>query len=56
MSYADDTKIHTSDPNPQVVEEDINRDLANTLHWFQQNGMKANYNCPYELHSERNRR
>ncbi|KAL9964216.1 hypothetical protein ACROYT_G027827 [Oculina patagonica] len=42
MNYADDTKIHTSDPKPQVVEEDINRDLANTLHWFQQNGMKAN--------------
>ena len=42
MNYADDTKIHTADPNPQVVEEDINRDLANTLHWFQQNGMKAN--------------
>ena len=42
MNYADDTKIHTSDPNPQVVEEDINRDLTNTLHWFQQNGMKAN--------------
>ena len=42
MNYADDTKIHTADPNPQVVEEDINRDLANMLHWFQQNGMKAN--------------
>ncbi|KAL9985372.1 hypothetical protein ACROYT_G007767 [Oculina patagonica] len=42
MNYADDTKIHTSDPSPQVVEEDINRDLANTLHWFQQSGMKAN--------------
>ena len=42
MNYADDTKIHTSDPNPQVVEKDINRDLTNMLHWFQQNGMKAN--------------
>ena len=42
MNYADDTEIYTADPNPQVVEEDINRDLVNTLHWFQQNGMKAN--------------
>ena len=42
MNYADDKKIHTADPNPQVVEEDINRDLANTLHWLQQNEMKAN--------------
>ena len=42
MNYADDTEIYTADPNPQVVEEDINRDQVNTLHWFQQNGMKAN--------------
>lgn len=42
MTYAADTKIYTSNPNPQVVEENINRDLANTLHWFQRNGMKAN--------------
>lgn len=42
MNYTDDTKLHTSDPSPEVVENDINMDLANTLHWFQQNGMKAN--------------
>ena len=43
INYADDTKIHkASDPNPHVVEQDINRDLANMLHWFRQNGMKAN--------------
>ena len=42
MNYADETKIHNSDSNPQVFEGDINRDLANTLRWFKQNGMKAN--------------
>ena len=42
MNYADDTKIRTSDPNPQVVKEDINRDLANMPHWFQQKEIKAN--------------
>ena len=24
MNFADDTKIHTADPNPQVIEEDKN--------------------------------
>ena len=32
MNCADDMKIRTSDPNAQVVEEDINRDFANKLH------------------------
>ena len=42
MNYADDTKIHISDPSPGAVENDNNRDLVNTLHWFQQNEMKEN--------------
>ena len=42
QSYANDTEIHNSDPNALVVEKNINRDLANTLHWFKQNGMRAN--------------
>ena len=42
MNYADDTKIHISDPSPEAVENDNNRDLVNTLHWLQQNEMKAN--------------
>ena len=42
MKYADDTKIHISDPSPEAVENDKNRDLVSTLHWLQQNEMKAN--------------
>jgi hypothetical protein len=42
MSYADDTKLYLSHENLQVLEEGINRDLANTIQWFQQNGMAAN--------------
>ena len=42
MNYADDTNIHNSNPSPEAIENDINRDLANTLHWFQQSGMNAN--------------
>jgi len=34
MNNADDMKIHITDPNPQVVVEGINRDLANTLRRF----------------------
>ena len=37
MDYANDTKIHTSDPHPQVIEGNINRNLAITLDWFKQN-------------------
>ena len=32
MNNADEMKIHISNPNPQVVVEGINRDLANTLY------------------------
>lgn len=42
MNYADNTKIHISDPNPEAVENDNNRALVNTLHWLQQNEKKAN--------------
>ena len=42
IRYADDTKINLAHQNPQIVEEGINRELDNTMQWFQQNGMLAN--------------
>jgi len=42
ISYADDTKLYLSHPDPQAVEDGLNRDLTNTTMWFQQNGMVAN--------------
>ena len=36
MNYADDMKIHISNPNPQVVVVGINRDLANSLYRFRE--------------------
>ena len=42
MSCADDTKLYLSHKNPQILEDGINRDLANTIQWFQQNGTASN--------------
>ena len=40
--YARQENSHFWFEYPQVVEEDINRDLATTLHWFKQNGIRTN--------------
>ena len=42
IGYADDTKIYESHKDPQVVENQLNRDLANSGRWFQENGMIQN--------------
>ena len=42
IGYADDTKIYTSHKDPQVIENRLNRDLANSGRWFQENGMIQN--------------
>ena len=42
IGYADDTKIYASHKDPQVVENRLNRDLANSGRWFQENGMIQN--------------
>ena len=42
IGYADDTKIYESHKDPQVVENRLNRDLANSGRWFQENGMIQN--------------
>ena len=40
--YADDIEIYLSNNNLWFVEERINRDLENTMNWFQQNSMMVN--------------
>ena len=42
IGYADDTEIYASHKDPQVVENRLNRDLANSGRWFQENGMIQN--------------
>ena len=42
INYADDSKLYLSHQDPLVVQDGINQDLANTIQWFQQNGMIAN--------------
>ena len=42
IGYADDTKIYASHKDPQVVENRLNRELANSGRWFQENGMIQN--------------
>ena len=42
INYADYSKLYLSHQDPLVVQEGINQDLANTIQWFQQNGMIAN--------------
>ena len=40
--YARQQNSHFWFEYPQIVEEDINRELATTLHWFKQNGIRTN--------------
>ena len=42
INYADDTKIHLSHSEPQVVEGGINWDLENARLWLKENGMMPN--------------
>ena len=42
IGYAEDTKIYASHKDPQVVENRLNRDLANSGRWFHENGMIQN--------------
>ena len=42
INYADDSKLYLSHQDPLVVQDGINQDVANTIQWFQQNGMIAN--------------
>ena len=41
--YADDTKVHASAKDIDVVEEQTNRDLTNIATWWKQNGLISNH-------------
>ena len=41
-NYADDTKLHYSHKDPDIVEIEINKDLDRANTWFVNNGMKVN--------------
>ena len=41
-NYADDTKLHYSHKDPDIVETEINEDLDRAYTWFVNNRMKVN--------------
>ena len=41
--YADDTEIHASAKDISVAENRVNKDLASTVSWWNQNGLISNH-------------
>ena len=41
--YADDTEIHASAKDISVAENRVNKDLASTVSWWNQNGLNSNH-------------